>query len=243
MGTEKQQDYMSYGQIEKARLMKEKNVKENSLKNITIIVIFCVLFYTLIQYFDLKMWQLFAILLSLVISLITAIITGELIATLKKKQQVIYFILAMAIAGIVSYGIHSHTTHLKMEMAKNEVQKETYRKAQIAEEKKQQERETSDFLASNEAFKIYGVAGNDSWALVKAKQAIEKWAHDPSSVSDIEARSSAVRMRIKKYPNCRYGLSVQFRAKNRLGALVLNSAAVLYDSDWNVIQVLEKPFF
>lgn len=111
---------------------------------------------------------------------------------------------------------------------------------------KHDDEETQDFIKSKEKIKIYGsIANADTmrWATIKAKSGIKRVANDPDSISDVTPTTELVRIRIKDIPDARFSMSVSYRGKNKLGAMVLEEATVLFDKDYNAIKVLPKMKF
>lgn len=100
--------------------------------------------------------------------------------------------------------------------------------------------ETADFVISDEEYKIYGTFDNQQILLRCAEQAIKIFAYEPDTVTDVQAVTLALRLRIKQFPQCRYALQVQYRARNSFGAFVLTTAVILFDRDLNGFEILEK---
>ena len=106
---------------------------------------------------------------------------------------------------------------------------------------KQDDEETENFIKSKEKIKIYGsIANADTmrWATIKAKSGIKRVANDPDSITDVTPITELVRMRIKDFPNARFVMNVTYRGKNKYGAVVMEKATILFDREYNVIDVL-----
>ncbi|WP_157134882.1 hypothetical protein [Bilophila sp. 4_1_30] len=81
------------------------------------------------------------------------------------------------------------------------------------------------------------------WARIKAKSGINGIANDPDSITDVTPTTELVRMRIKDIPDARFTMSVSYRGKNKLGAIVLEEATVVFNKNYDVIKVLPKITF
>lgn len=75
------------------------------------------------------------------------------------------------------------------------------------------------------------------WAVIRAKTAIKRSAHDPGSIRDVQPITDLLKVKIKGMPNCHFVIQVQYRGKNALGAMVLNQATIMFDNNYNVINI------
>ena len=157
-------------------------------------------------------------------------------------------IIAVAlISGIVEKNIPKSDKQIAREEQKRiEKQQEEELQAKQRQEReeilqKQDDEETENFIKSKEKIKIYGsIANADTmrWATIKAKSGIKRVANDPDSITDVTPITELVRMRIKDSPNARFVMNVTYRGKNKYGAEVMEKATILFDREYNVIDVL-----
>lgn len=121
--------------------------------------------------------------------------------------------------------------------------REEAEKADQERAKKLEEEENAKFASSGENVMVFGPAGNESWALTRAKSALKRFAKNPDSIKDVTALTQPVRVRIKQYPQCRYALQVQYTAQNSFGATGRHTGVVLFNSEWYGFAVLEQSPF
>lgn len=128
---------------------------------------------------------------------------------------------------------------------KEDLQEQQRQEAEAALQK-QDDEETSDFIKSKERTKVYSSTANADtihWATIRAKSGIKRVANDPNSITDVTPATELVRMRIKDFPNARFAMNVTYRGKNKYGALVMEKATILFDREYNVINVLPTMVF
>ena len=235
----------------KNKIKDTKKISEEILFYVSILVFFLVGISTYIYFKD-SLWTIVNIIVSAIIAIcISGAISFLLLPSdnlLKDigKNNSIFGMILICIA-ILAFSVTRGCFYVspeeiaeRAELARLEQQ---MREKRAIQAKELEEKEAADFLNSNEEIKIYGTVANNDFALTRAKKAIKIFAHDPDSVTDVSAITNPVRIRIKQYPQCRYAIEVQFRAKNAFGALVKQTGVVLFDKDWYGFQVLEKRFF
>ena len=134
----------------------------------------------------------------------------------------------------------------KIEKQQKEELREKQRQEKEEELQRQDDKETQDFINSKEKIKIYNSTANADamqWATIKAKSGIKSIANDPDSITDVTPTTELVRMRIKDIPNARFAMSVSYRGKNKLSAVVSEEATVVFNKNYDVIKILPKISF
>lgn len=162
-------------------------------------------------------------------------------------------IIAVALlSSIVSKSIPKSDEQIAKEEQKKieKQQKEELREKQRQERKEELQRkddkETQDFINSKERIKIYSSTANADtmqWATIKAKSGIKGIANDPDSITDVTPTTELIRMRIKDIPDARFAMSVSYRGKNKLSAVVSEEATVVFNKNYDVIKILPNISF
>ena len=217
----------------------------DSIKLIIFVALFAISCVGSFIFFKESLWTVVNIIVSIVISLCICGGISLLLPPLD-KEGVAPGIGIIAI-GILVFSVIKgcfYVSHDKIEERKRLAElQEQARQEQIIADIKKDEQESSVFASSNEEIMTFGTAGNNEIFLSRAKRTIKNFAHDPDSVTDVEAVTPAVRLRMKDYPQCRYAIQVRFRAKNALGAYIRQEAVVLFGKDGQGFKIIDKSIF
>lgn len=134
----------------------------------------------------------------------------------------------------------------KIEKQQKEELREKQRQERKEELQRKDDKETQDFINSKERIKIYSSTANADtmqWATIKAKSGIKGIANDPDSITDVTPTTELIRMRIKDIPDARFAMSVSYRGKNKLSAVVSEEATVVFNKNYDVIKILPNISF
>lgn len=226
----------------------EKSGNSSIAKLASFAVLFILLYGTMPIILS-KVWFIFSFPVGLIVSLPVAGVLYLIMSGIKNTGKLVFVsIISIVLSAGISYIAKDYGDKLQAEIRKEEAaQKEAEFRARNLKELEKlaaidnEREEYQKFLQTGESVATYQTyESNPLITKRRAAEALKRFAHDPSSVQDVQPLTGIVRVHVRGYPTCRYAITVEYRAKNALGGLVLKEGVVLLDRDLLGVAILER---